>query len=121
MRQPLRAAEPLRVPWRIVFVYTIAYNPMMRFEWDEKKNRTNFEKHGVWFEEAQTIWADARSAEFFDPEHSEDEERFLRVGISTKLNVLLVVFCEREEGENIRIVSARKATRKEQDQYEKRI
>ncbi len=93
----------------------------MRFEWDDRKNRVNFEKHGVWFEEAQTAWADSRSAEFFDPEHSAEEDRFLRIGFSSRLNVLLVVFCEREDGEIIRIISARKATRKEQEQYEKGI
>ncbi len=93
----------------------------MRFDWDDRKNRTNFEKHGVWFEEAQIVWADARSTEFFDSEHSEDEERFLRIGISSRLKVLLIVFCEREDGETIRIVSARKASRKEQEQYEKGI
>lgn len=54
----------------------------MRFEWDEKKNKSSFEKHGVWFEEAQTVWADARSAEFSDPEHSDEEDRFLRIGMS---------------------------------------
>ena len=48
----------------------------MRFEWDESKNRTNYRKHGVWFEEAQTVWVDRRSMEFFDPEHSEEEDRF---------------------------------------------
>ena len=54
----------------------------MRLEWDESKNRTNYRKHGVWFEEAQTVWADPRSMEFFDPEHSEEEDRFLRIGYS---------------------------------------
>ncbi len=93
----------------------------MRFEWDEKKNKSNFEKHGVWFEEAQTVWADASSAEFSDPEHSDEEDRFLRIGLSSKLNILLIVFCERDDGNSIRIVSARKATRKEQEQYEKGI
>jgi len=48
----------------------------MRFEWDESKNRTNYRKHAVWFEEAQTVWADSRSIEFFDPVHSEEEDRF---------------------------------------------
>jgi uncharacterized DUF497 family protein len=93
----------------------------MHFEWDEKKNKSNFEKHGVWFEEAQTVWADAHSEEFSDPEHSDEEERFLRIGLSSKLNILLIVFCERDEGSSVRIVSARKATRKEQEQYEKGI
>jgi len=65
----------------------------MRFEWDESKNRTNYRKHRVWFEEAQTVWADPRSVEFIDPEHSETEDRFLRIGHSTIGRFLLVVFC----------------------------
>ncbi len=52
----------------------------MRFEWDENKNRSNYAKHGVWFEEAQTVWVDSESVEFFDPEHSSNEDRFIRVG-----------------------------------------
>src|SRR3989344_7094455 len=105
----------------LAIVYTMAYNGRMRFEWDDRKNQANHAKHGVWFEEAQTVWADARSAEFFDPEHSDEEDRFLKIGLSTRLSVLLVVFCDREAGATIRIVSARRATRKEQEQYEKGI
>ncbi|MDX2157214.1 MAG: BrnT family toxin [Hyphomicrobiaceae bacterium] len=71
----------------------------MRFDWDETKNTRNHRKHGVWFEEAQTIWADPRATEFFDPDHLEDEDRFLRVGYSTKDRLLLVVFCERCDGD----------------------
>ncbi len=93
----------------------------MQFEWDDQKNRANFKKHGIWFEEAQTIWADIRSVEFLDSQENVGEERFIRVGLSTSLNVLLVVFCEREEGEKVRIISARKATRREKEQYEKGI
>ena len=93
----------------------------MRFEWDESKNQSNYRKHGVWFEEAQTIWADERSAEFFDPEHSQAEDRFIRIGHSSRARLLLVVFCELLEGELIRIISARKATKKEERQYEKGI
>ena len=93
----------------------------MRFEWDERKNKTNFEKHGIWFEEAQTVWSDIHSAEFYDPEHSDTEDRFIRVGLSSRAKVLLVVFCERDEGDVIRIVSARSATKRERDDYEERI
>lgn len=95
----------------------------MRFEWDENKNRENYQKHGVWFDEAQTVWADEGSMEFFDPEHSETEDRFIRIGFSSKSRLLLVVFCEREEGDEacIRIISARKATTEEQEQYEEGI
>ena len=88
----------------------------MRFEWDEAKNQSNYRKHRVWFEEAQTIWADKRSAEFFDPEDSHAEDRFIRIGHSSRVRLLSVVFCERLEGELIRIISARKATKKEERQ-----
>jgi uncharacterized DUF497 family protein len=93
----------------------------MRFEWDANKNLSNFRKHGVWFEEAQTIWADPESIEFFDPEHSSREDRFIRIGHSTGGRVLLVVFCERTAGSTIRIISARKATAQEKRDYEKGI
>jgi uncharacterized DUF497 family protein len=93
----------------------------MRFEWDEAKNRSNFRKHRVWFEEAQTVWADLRSIEFLDPEHSDNEDRFLRIGYSTVGKLLLIVFCERESGGVIRIISARKATPKEAKTYEEGI
>lgn len=90
------------------------------FEWDEAKNAKNFLKHGVWFEEAQTIWTDIYASEFFDDENSVDEERYIRIGRSTKHRNLLVVFCERQ-ARSIRILSARKLTKKERDQYEEGI
>ena len=82
-------------------------------EWNEAKNVSNFRKHGIWFEEAQTLWADESSSEFFDPEHSESEDRFIRVGYSSIHRLLLVVFCERSYGDIIRVISARKASEKE--------
>lgn len=97
------------------------YSQKMHFEWDEDKNCSNHLKHGVWFEEAQTLWADKKSIEFNNPDHSENEDRYLRVGFSTNLNLLLVVFCEKDEGDIIRIISARKATRNERKAYEKGI
>jgi uncharacterized protein len=93
----------------------------MRFEWDERKNRSNFKKHGVWFEEAQTVWVDWESVEFFDPEHSSNENRFIRIGHSTRGRILLIVFCDRAEESTIRIISARKATTQEMRDYEKGI
>ncbi len=93
----------------------------MRFEWDEKKNIANFRKHEVWFEEAQTVWANNKAQEYYDPEYSEEEDRFIRVGHSTKPRLLLVVFCERENGDVIRIISARKATKEEIKTYEETI
>jgi uncharacterized protein len=104
----------------LAIVYTIEYNGQVRFAWDERKNFINFRKHGIWFEEAQTTWADSASVEFFDPEHSELEDRFLRIGQSSGARLLLVVFCEKE-GDTIRIISARKATAKERAQYEEGI
>ena len=74
-----------------------------------------------WDEEAQSLWANPNCIEFFDPESSSDEDRFIRVGHSSKLNLLLVVFCERDEGNKVRIISARKATKKERGQYEEGI
>ncbi len=93
----------------------------MRFEWDEDKNLRNFDKHHIWFEEAQTIWADNKAVEFFDPEHSADEDRFIRIGHSSKPHLLIVAFCEKLDGKIVRIISARKATKKEARQYEEGI
>ena len=91
------------------------------FEWDEEKNEINFDKHEVWFDEAKTIWADPHGLEIFDPDHSEDEDRFIRIDVSSLHRTLIVAFCERDEGEKIRIISARKATPREREDYEERI
>ena len=93
----------------------------MRFDWDNVKNESNFKKHSIWFEEAQTIWSDSTSTEFFDPEHSQEEDRYIRIGHTSFAKLLLVVFCEKEPGGLIRIISARKATQKERKQYEEGI
>ena len=94
---------------------------IMHFEWDEKKNRKNFAKHGIWFEEAQTLWADENAIEFLDPDHGDEESRFLRVGHSLKERLLLVVFCEKLDGDVVRLISARKTTKKEKREYEEGI
>jgi len=93
----------------------------MEFEWDELKNRVNYYKHRIWFEEAQSIWSDYLSIEFFDPEHSKNEDRFIRIGHSKSNKLLLVVFCERDCGNIIRIISARMATLNERKSYEEGI
>jgi uncharacterized DUF497 family protein len=93
----------------------------VRFTWDDVKNAANFEKHGIWFEEAQTVWADPLATEFYDPDHSTDEDRFIRVGHSRKERILLVIFCERHGGKVVRIISARKATPKETKAHEEGI
>jgi uncharacterized DUF497 family protein len=89
----------------------------LRFEWDEVKNRENQRKHGVSFAEAQTVFFDETAVEFYDDEHSKREDRFLLLGLSTKLRVLLVCHCLREGGSVVRIISARKATKNEQGLY----
>ena len=91
------------------------------FEWDEGKNQANFKKHWVWFEEARTLWNDPRAFEVFDLTHSEHEDRFARLGISTRGRLLMVFFCEKRPKAVIRIISARKASYEEEREYEKRI
>ena len=87
------------------------------FSWDDKKNEANKRKHHVSFEEAQTVFFDENATEFYDPEHSENEERFLMLGLSYRLRVLVVSYCFRKDDSEIRIISARKATKKEQRVY----
>jgi uncharacterized DUF497 family protein len=89
----------------------------LRFEWDERKNRANRRKHGVSFEEAQTAFYDANALAYADPDHSEDEDRFILLGLSFRLRTLVVCHCYRETEEVIRIISARKADRNEQRDY----
>lgn len=93
---------------------------MMRFEWDESKNRLNQRKHRISFEEAQTVFFDDDAIEFADPDHSEEEDGFLLLGRSFRLRVLIVCHCFREREDVIRIISARKATRRERLVYTRR-
>ena len=89
----------------------------LRFEWDETKNRGNRRKHGVSFEEAQTVFLDENAVRFFDPDHSADEDRSLMLGISFRLRVLVVCHCFRVRDSVIRIISARKADGREAADY----
>ena len=89
----------------------------MKFEWDEKKQKINIQKHGVDFEEAKTVFYDEEALLMPDPDHSATEERFVILGISKKTNLLTVCHCYRENEEVIRIINARKATTKEKKQY----
>ena len=91
----------------------------IRLEWDERKNRSNQRKHGVSFEEAQTVFFDERALEYPDPD-AEAEPRFLIIGLSLKLQVLLVCHCFRVDDSVIRIISARRATHKERGAYAER-
>jgi uncharacterized DUF497 family protein len=90
----------------------------LRFEWDERKNAENRRKHGVSFEEAQTVFYDDRALLIDDPD--EDEDRFLLLGLSTMLRTLVVCHCYRAQDEVIRIISARKALKEERADYERR-
>jgi uncharacterized protein len=87
------------------------------FVWDEKKARENLKKHKISFEEGQTVFSDPNARMIFDPEHSGDEERFILLGISSGLRLLVVCHCYREDDMVIRIISARKANKSEQKQY----
>ena len=89
----------------------------LRFEWNEVKNRLNVKSHGVSFEEAQTVFLDDHAIRFYDPDHSQDEDRFIMLGMSFKLRTLVVCHCFRENDVVIRIISARKANRQEAQQY----
>lgn len=93
----------------------------MNFTWDDAKNFSNELKHGVCFEEAQSIWCDIHSHEFFDEEHSIREKRYIRLGYSSCSRILIVVFTEEIEKGLVRIISARKAARNERKYYEERI
>lgn len=90
---------------------------MFYFDWDENKNRINLEKHGITFEEASTVFFDDRAILFDDPEHSIDEDRFLLLGMSETAKVCIVCHCYRESDTVIRIISAKQATRKEEQRY----
>lgn len=89
----------------------------IRFEWNDKKNAANKRKHGVSFEEAQAVFLDENAVRFFDPDHSEDEDRFIMLGMSFKLRILVVCHCFREHDDIIRIISARKADKREEKSY----
>jgi hypothetical protein len=93
----------------------------LRFDWDEGKNASNRKKHKVSFEEARSAFLDEDALLRDDPDHSDLEDRFVLLGMSSTLRILVVCHCLRENGEVIRIISARKATRHEQSQYLERV
>lgn len=89
----------------------------LHFEWDPRKARTNLQKHGVSFEEAKSVFFDEHAIEFYDNNNADWEDRFLLLGMSSKLRLLLVCHCFRESDLSIRIISARKATLSESLHY----
>lgn len=94
--------------------------PGLRFDWDARKSAANERKHGVSFEEAETAFSDEHGLLRDDPEHSEDEDRFILIGLSASLRALVVCHCYREGDDVLRLISARKATRSERQQYSER-
>jgi len=94
---------------------------MYTFDWDENKNHINQKKHGISFVEACSVFFDESAILFDDPDHSDEEERFLLLGISNAANICMVCHCYRESDTVIRIITARKATKNEVNRYERGI
>jgi uncharacterized DUF497 family protein len=92
----------------------------LRFEWDPRKSAANKRKHGVSFEEARSVFADEHGLLIDDPDHSEDEDRFILLGISASARTLAVCHCYRRRGDVIRIISARRANAAERSDYTSR-
>ena len=93
---------------------------LIAFDWDKVKNLTNKKKHGIYFEEAQTVFVDEHALLIHDPDHSDDKDRFILLGLSARVRLLVVCHSYRKSDEVIRIISARKATKEEQKQYGER-
>ena len=89
----------------------------LSFEWDDRKAAANAKKHGVGFDETKSVFVDEQAKLIGDPDHSEDEDRFVLLGLSSVLRLLLVCHCYRAEGNVIRIISARKASAHESKSY----
>jgi len=90
---------------------------MIEFEWDASKAKSNLKKHGISFEEAKSVFYDEYATQFFDEAHSDGEDRFIMLGISNDSRIIVVVHCEREDTVVVRLISARKATKKELNFY----
>jgi uncharacterized DUF497 family protein len=89
----------------------------LAFEWDSRKASANRKKHGVSFEEASSAFSDEHALVIADPDHSDDEDRFVLLGLSSALRLVVVIHCFRESDDVIRIISARKASRTERSHY----
>ncbi len=90
---------------------------MVQFEWDPPKATANLKKHGISFEEAQSVFYDEFAVQFYDEDHSGSENRFILLGMSARARILVVCHCERGKDDLVRIISARRATRHESDFY----
>lgn len=94
---------------------------LVKFEWNEDKNKLNRQKHGIWFEEAESVFTDPNHIFFLDREHSDHEDRYIVIGYGSCNRLLIVVHAYSDVTEKIRIISVRKATKMERKYYEKRI
>lgn len=94
---------------------------MIRITWDSKKANSNKKKHGVDFAEAESVFADPNARLIPDPDHSDKEDRFILLGLSVELRILVVCHCYREDDEIIRIISARKANHSERKEYGEKL
>lgn len=103
----------------MIYLYC-TYNAI-NFEWDENKNSSNRKKHGVAFEEARTVFLDEQALLSHDPDHSDEEDRYLLIGLSNQPRALTIAHCYKEEDSIIRIISARKSNKKEIALYEERL
>ena len=90
---------------------------VLRFEWDRKKENANLKKHGISFEEARTVFYDESAIQFYDPDHSDEEDRFILLGLSLNPQVVVVCHCFRELETVVRIISARKADKDEEREF----
>lgn len=90
---------------------------MIKFDWNAAKAAANIKKHGVSFEEAKSVFFDDFAVQFFDRENSKTEDRFLMLGMSNQTKLLIVCHCERDDGNTLRVISARKATKNESKHY----
>ena len=117
----VKGIETEKILYKAIDKYVLNnYNIIMdtiKFEWDENKNEINKKKHKISFEEAKTVFYDENALLIDDPEHSVEEDRFIIMGLSTKANLLVVCHCYRESESVIRLISARKATKTESEQY----
>ncbi len=97
-------------------MYNVRMN-LLVFEWNKTKEKANIKKHGISFDEARTTFYDENAIQFFDPDHSEDKDRFILLGTNYKLNTLVICHCFREDETVVRIISARKADKDESKAY----
>jgi hypothetical protein len=116
--QPSKITQQKKVDNARHCKYTVVMKPI-RFTWDPDKETSNLSKHGVSFTEAKSVFLDENAIEFYDDEHSEWEDRFLLLGFSTKLRLLMICHCYRRNEAIIRIISARKATNEEAKHYKR--